>query len=72
MKALVLGAGIVGITNCSEFACKGVSNNLVYGKTRSPWNPALTPGGSSAGAGSLASRSADSRPLALAMHFASR
>ena len=45
-----LGAVIVGITNCSEFACKGVSNNLVYGKTRSPWNTALTPGGSSGGA----------------------
>jgi len=45
-----LGAVIVGITNCSEFACKGVSNNLVYGKTRSPWNTELTPGGSSGGA----------------------
>ena len=45
-----LGAVIIGITNCSEFACKGVTNNLVYGKTRSPWNPALTPGGSSGGA----------------------
>lgn len=45
-----LGAVIVGITNCSEFACKGVSNNLVYGSTRSPWNTALTPGGSSGGA----------------------
>jgi aspartyl-tRNA(Asn)/glutamyl-tRNA(Gln) amidotransferase subunit A len=45
-----LGAVILGITNCSEFACKGVTNNLVYGKTRSPWNPALTPGGSSGGA----------------------
>ena len=33
-----LGAVIVGITNCSEFACKGVSNNLLYGTTRSPWD----------------------------------
>jgi aspartyl-tRNA(Asn)/glutamyl-tRNA(Gln) amidotransferase subunit A len=48
MKAL--GAVIVGITNCSEFACKGVTNNLLHGQTRSPWNPALTPGGSSGGA----------------------
>jgi hypothetical protein len=47
-----LGAVILGITNCSEFACKGVTNNLVYGKTRSPWNLALTPGGSSGGAAS--------------------
>jgi aspartyl-tRNA(Asn)/glutamyl-tRNA(Gln) amidotransferase subunit A len=45
-----LGAVILGITNCSEFACKGVTNNLVYGSTRSPWNLALTPGGSSGGA----------------------
>lgn len=49
-KLKELGAVIIGITNCSEFACKGVSNNLVYGKTRSPWNLALTPGGSSGGA----------------------
>jgi aspartyl-tRNA(Asn)/glutamyl-tRNA(Gln) amidotransferase subunit A len=46
------GAVIVGITNCSEFACKGVSNNLVHGKTRSPWDLARTPGGSSGGAAS--------------------
>lgn len=45
-----LGAVIVGITNCSEFACKGVTNNLLHGITRSPWNIALTPGGSSGGA----------------------
>jgi aspartyl-tRNA(Asn)/glutamyl-tRNA(Gln) amidotransferase subunit A len=45
-----LGAVIIGITNCSEFACKGISNNLVYGKTRSPWDLERTPGGSSGGA----------------------
>ncbi|MFD0667000.1 amidase [Ramlibacter sp. MAHUQ-53] len=45
-----LGAVIVGITNCSEFACKGVSNNKVHGITRSPWDLRLTPGGSSGGA----------------------
>lgn len=45
-----LGAVVVGITNCSEFACKGVTNNLLHGITRSPWDPALTPGGSSGGA----------------------
>jgi aspartyl-tRNA(Asn)/glutamyl-tRNA(Gln) amidotransferase subunit A len=59
-----LGAVIVGITNCSEFACKGVSNNLVYGKTRSPWNTALTPGGSSGGA--VAALAAGIGALALA------
>lgn len=46
------GAVIVGITNCSEFACKGVSNNRVYGITRSPWDERLTTGGSSGGAAS--------------------
>ncbi|HEX3140816.1 MAG TPA: amidase, partial [Rhizobacter sp.] len=45
-----LGAVVLGITNCSEFACKGVTSNLVYGATRHPMNPALTPGGSSGGA----------------------
>ncbi len=45
-----LGAVILGITNCSEFACKGVTNNLLHGITRSPWDTALTPGGSSGGA----------------------
>ncbi|MGE4239943.1 amidase [Ramlibacter sp.] len=46
------GAVLVGITNCSEFACKGVSNNPAHGMTRSPWDLALTPGGSSGGAAS--------------------
>lgn len=59
-----LGAVIVGITNCSEFACKGVTNNLAHGITRSPWNPALTPGGSSGGA--VAALAAGVGALALA------
>jgi len=45
-----LGAVVLGITNCSEFACKGVTSNLIYGATRHPTDPALTPGGSSGGA----------------------
>ena len=45
-----LGGVMLGITNCSEFACKGVTTNLVYGPTRHPLDPALTPGGSSGGA----------------------
>lgn len=49
-RLVSLGAVIVGITNCSEFACKGVSNNLVHGITRSPWDLRLTVGGSSGGA----------------------
>ncbi|SIP89405.1 aspartyl-tRNA(Asn)/glutamyl-tRNA(Gln) amidotransferase subunit A [Pseudacidovorax sp. RU35E] len=45
-----LGGVVLGITNCSEFACKGVTSNLVYGATRHPLDPSLTPGGSSGGA----------------------
>jgi aspartyl-tRNA(Asn)/glutamyl-tRNA(Gln) amidotransferase subunit A len=45
-----LGAVLLGITNCSEFACKGITENLLYGATRHPHNPELTPGGSSGGA----------------------
>jgi aspartyl-tRNA(Asn)/glutamyl-tRNA(Gln) amidotransferase subunit A len=45
-----LGAVVLGITNCSEFACKGVTDNLVYGATRHPLDVSLTPGGSSGGA----------------------
>ncbi len=45
-----LGAVVLGITNCSEFACKGVTDNLVYGSTRHPQDASLTPGGSSGGA----------------------
>lgn len=44
------GAVVLGITNCSEFACKGVTDNLVYGATHHPLDAALTPGGSSGGA----------------------
>ena len=46
------GAVLLGITNCSEFACKGITTNRVHGTTRNPWNVALTPGGSSGGAAS--------------------
>ncbi|CCD97944.1 amidase [Bradyrhizobium sp. STM 3809] len=43
------GAVIVGIGATSEFACKGVTTSLLYGPTRHPDNPDLTPGGSSGG-----------------------
>jgi len=43
------GALIVGMGNTSEFACKGLTTNLVYGVTRHPLDPRLTPGGSSGG-----------------------
>ncbi len=46
------GAVLLGITNCSEFACKGVTTNQLFGPTRNPWCTDLTPGGSSGGAAS--------------------
>ncbi len=57
------GAVLVGITNCSELACKGVTDNPLYGVTRNPWDPRLTPGGSSGGA--AAATAAGMAPLAL-------
>ena len=45
-----LGAVMLGITNCSEFACKGVTSNPLYGTTVHPIDATLTPGGSSGGA----------------------
>lgn len=43
------GGIMLGKTNTPEFGCTAITKNLVYGVTRSPWNPELTPGGSSGG-----------------------
>src|ERR1035437_198249 len=45
------GAIVVGKTNAPEFGYTAITKNLVYGVTRSPWNLARTPGGSSGGSG---------------------
>ncbi|MDE0060230.1 MAG: amidase [Defluviicoccus sp.] len=45
------GAVLLGKTATPEFAMKGVTDSPLTGNTRNPWNPALTPGGSSGGAG---------------------
>lgn len=58
------GAICIGITNCSEFACKGVTSNPLHGTTLNPWGVNLTPGGSSGGA--VASVAAGFSPIALA------
>lgn len=42
---------IIGKTNVPEFGYSGVGHNPVFETTRNPWNPQLTPGGSSAGSG---------------------
>lgn len=57
------GALIVGKTNVPEFTLEGYTDNPVFGHTCNPWNPALTPGGSSGGA--AASVAAGCTPLAL-------
>lgn len=57
------GAILIGRSNMSEFGCKGVTDNLLYGPTRHPADPALTPGGSSGGA--AAALGAGFVPLAL-------
>jgi aspartyl-tRNA(Asn)/glutamyl-tRNA(Gln) amidotransferase subunit A len=49
-RARHAGGTLLGISNCSEFACKGVTTNLVHGPTRNPWDLQRTPGGSSGGA----------------------
>lgn len=43
------GAILCGKTNTPEFAVEGYTANRLFGVTRNPWNPALTPGGSSGG-----------------------
>ncbi|UTW11718.1 amidase [Marinobacterium rhizophilum] len=57
------GALVLGHSNSSEFACKGVTTNKLYGPTRNPWNLDMTPGGSSGGA--AAAVSAGLGPFAL-------
>ncbi|MCZ6895627.1 MAG: amidase [Gammaproteobacteria bacterium] len=44
------GAVLLGKTTTPEFAWKGVTDSPLTGITRNPWNPNLTPGGSSGGA----------------------
>src|SRR5262249_40494442 len=43
------GAIVVGKTNAPEFGAPAYTKNRLYGVTRSPWNLALSPGGSSGG-----------------------
>ncbi len=44
------GAIILGKTNVPEFTVHGFTDNALFGATRNPWDPELTPGGSSGGA----------------------
>ena len=46
------GAIILGLTNTPEFSMRGFTDNPLHGATNNPWDPAITCGGSSGGAGS--------------------
>ncbi len=46
------GCVILGKTNTPEFGFKGVTDNLIFGYSRNPWNLDVTTGGSSGGAAS--------------------
>ncbi len=43
------GAVIIGKTNCPEFAAGGNTFNEVFGRTRNPWDPTRSAGGSTGG-----------------------
>src|SRR2546429_2667376 len=43
------GAVILGKTNCPEFAAGGNTFNEVFGRTRNPWDPTRSAGGSTGG-----------------------
>src|SRR2546430_14992005 len=45
------GAVILGRTNCPAFSYRWFTTNLIHGDTKNPRDPAVTPGGSSGGAG---------------------
>jgi aspartyl-tRNA(Asn)/glutamyl-tRNA(Gln) amidotransferase subunit A len=50
-RIVAAGAVVLGKTTVPEFGYSGVGHNPVSPTARNPWNPALTPGGSSAGSG---------------------
>ncbi len=42
---------VIGLTNTPEFSFRGFTDNPLHGLTLNPWNPDITCGGSSGGAG---------------------
>ena len=46
------GAIVIGLTNTPEFSFRGFTDNPLHGLTLNPWDPNITCGGSSGGAGS--------------------
>ena len=57
------GAVLLGKTTTPEFGWKGVTDSPLTGITRNPWNPKMTPGGSSGG--SAAAVAAGMGPLSV-------
>jgi amidase len=49
LRLKAAGAILLGKTNTPEFATGANTDNAVFGATRNPWNPALSPAGSSGG-----------------------
>lgn len=45
------GAIVLGLTNTPEFSFRGFTDNPLHGLTLNPWDPEITCGGSSGGAG---------------------
>jgi amidase len=45
------GAVVLGLTNTPEFSFRGFTDNPLHGLTLNPWDPDITCGGSSGGAG---------------------
>lgn len=45
------GAIVLGLTNTPEFSFRGFTDNELHGLTVNPWDPGITCGGSSGGAG---------------------
>lgn len=63
----VAGAIVIGKTNTPEFACGAFTHNALFGATRNPWNPKLSPAGSSGG--SAVAVAAGLVPIAQATDF---
>ncbi|HUE88346.1 MAG TPA: amidase [Vicinamibacterales bacterium] len=58
------GAVLLGKTNTPEFSLAGHTDNRLFGSTGNPWDPELTPGGSSGGA--VAAVMSGMAPIAIA------
>lgn len=49
-RLIAAGAIPFARTNTPEFGCASITDNLLFGQTRNPWNPDYSPAGSSGGA----------------------